>query len=109
VLFFSFNNHFPIDGSFSTASLRLRSPLPIADIVESPSVESQKSDNKAPKKRRKLLRKTKGGKGSADGRRFEPRIWHLKSDFRFTRIFLKGQKGDAINMLLATITSNLSL
>jgi IS5 family transposase len=39
----------------------------------------------------------------------EPRIGHLKSDFRLGRNFLKGQKGDAINLLLAATASNLSL
>jgi len=39
----------------------------------------------------------------------EPRIGHLKSDFRLGRNFLKGQVGDAINLLLAAAASNLSL
>jgi IS5 family transposase len=39
----------------------------------------------------------------------EPRIGHLKSDFRLDRNFLKGQVGDAINLLLAAAASNLSL
>ena len=39
----------------------------------------------------------------------EPRIGHLKSDFRLGRNFLKGQKGDAINLLMAAAASNLSL
>lgn len=39
----------------------------------------------------------------------EPRIGHLKSDFRLGRNFLKGQKGDSINLLLAATASNLSL
>jgi hypothetical protein len=39
----------------------------------------------------------------------EPRIGHLKNDFRLGRNFLKGQKGDAINLLLAASESNLSL
>ena len=39
----------------------------------------------------------------------EPRTGHLKSDFRFGRNFLKGQVGDAINLLLAAAASNLSL
>ena len=39
----------------------------------------------------------------------EPRIGHLKSDFRLGRNFLKGQKGDAINLLLAATAANLSL
>jgi len=39
----------------------------------------------------------------------EPRIGHLKSDFQLGRNFLKGQKGDAINLLLAAVASNLSL
>ena len=39
----------------------------------------------------------------------ERRIGHLKSDFRLDRNFLKGQVGDAINLLLAAAASNLSL
>jgi IS5 family transposase len=39
----------------------------------------------------------------------EPRIGYLKSDFRLDRNFLKGQVGDAINLLLAAVASNLSL
>jgi len=39
----------------------------------------------------------------------EPKIGHLKSDFRLDRNFLKGQVGDAINLLLAAAASNLSL
>jgi IS5 family transposase len=39
----------------------------------------------------------------------EPRIGHLKSDFRLGRNFLKGQVGGAINLLLAAAASNLSL
>ena len=39
----------------------------------------------------------------------EPRIGHPKSDFRLGRNFLKGQVGDAINLLLAAAASNLSL
>lgn len=39
----------------------------------------------------------------------EPRIGHLKSDHRLNRNFLKGQQGDAINLLLASAASNLSL
>ena len=39
----------------------------------------------------------------------EPRIGHLKSDHRLGRYFLKGQQCDAINLLLASAASNLSL
>jgi IS5 family transposase len=39
----------------------------------------------------------------------KPRIRHLKSNFRLGRNFLKGQVGDAINLLLAAAASNLSL
>lgn len=39
----------------------------------------------------------------------EPRIGHLKSDFRLGLNFLKGQQGDAINLLLAASAANLSL
>lgn len=37
----------------------------------------------------------------------EPRIGHLKSDFRLGRNFLRGVLGDAINVLLACAASNL--
>ena len=37
----------------------------------------------------------------------EPRIGHLKSDFRLGRNFLHGVPGDAINVLLACAASNL--
>jgi IS5 family transposase len=37
----------------------------------------------------------------------EPRIGHLKSDFRLGRNFLRGVPGDAINVLLACAASNL--
>ena len=36
----------------------------------------------------------------------EPTIGHLKSDNRLGRNFYKGVKGDAINMLLATVAYN---
>ena len=39
----------------------------------------------------------------------EPRIGHLKSDFRLGRNFLKGVNGDAINLLLAATAANLRL
>jgi len=39
----------------------------------------------------------------------EPRIGHLKSDFRLGRNFLKGVKGDALNLLLAATAANLRL
>jgi IS5 family transposase len=39
----------------------------------------------------------------------EPRIGHLKSDFRLGRNFLNGQVGNPINLLLAAVASNLSL
>jgi IS5 family transposase len=44
-----------------------------------------------------------------NGRRvsIEPRIGHLKSDFRLGRNFLRGVLGDAINVLLACAASNL--
>jgi len=37
----------------------------------------------------------------------QPRIGHLKSDFRLGGNFLNGQVGDAINLLLAAVSSNL--
>jgi IS5 family transposase len=39
----------------------------------------------------------------------EPRIGHLKSDFRLGRNFLRGEQGDAINLILSATASNLSL
>lgn len=39
----------------------------------------------------------------------EPRIGHLKSDFRLGRNFLRGSHGDAMNLLLAATAANLSL
>jgi transposase, IS5 family len=36
----------------------------------------------------------------------EPRIGHLKSDFRLNKNFLKGIAGDAINALMAASASN---
>jgi IS5 family transposase len=39
----------------------------------------------------------------------EPRIGHLKSDFRLGRNFLHGVKGDAMNLLLAATAANLRL
>ena len=44
-----------------------------------------------------------------NGRRvsIEPRIGHLKTDFRLGRNFLRGVLGDAINVLLASAASNL--
>lgn len=39
----------------------------------------------------------------------EPRIGHLKSDFRLGRNFLRGIQGDALNLLLAATAANLSL
>jgi transposase, IS5 family len=39
----------------------------------------------------------------------EPRIGHLKSDFRLGRNFLRGVQGDAMNLLLAATAANLSL
>ena len=39
----------------------------------------------------------------------EPRIGHLKSDFRLGRNFLRGIQGDAMNLLLAATAANLSL
>lgn len=36
----------------------------------------------------------------------EPRIGHLKSDFRLNRNFLKGIEGDAINAMMAATASN---
>ena len=39
----------------------------------------------------------------------EPRIGHLKSDFRLGRNFRRGVNGDAINLLLAATAANLRL
>jgi len=39
----------------------------------------------------------------------EPRIGHLKSNFRLGRNFLKGENGDSMNLLLAAATFDVSL
>jgi IS5 family transposase len=39
----------------------------------------------------------------------EPRLGHLKSDYRLGRNFLRGSAGDAINLLLAATAANLRL
>jgi IS5 family transposase len=45
------------------------------------------------------------------GRRasIEPRIGHLKSDYRLDRNYLKGEVGDSINVMLSAAASNFSL
>lgn len=58
-----------------------------------------KSDNRyqRDKKRKKCRRRAA----------IEPLIGHLKSDFRLSRNFLKGQVGDAINLMMAACAWNL--
>ncbi len=64
---------------------------------------------KRPKKKASAYEKRKARKRFRRRAAIEPRIGHLKSDFRLGRNFLKGQLGDAINLLLAAAASNLSL
>ena len=61
------------------------------------------------KKNARAYEKRKARKRFRRRAAIEPRIGHLKSDFRLDRNFLKGQVGDAINLLLAAAASNLSL
>ncbi len=61
------------------------------------------------KKNASVYEKRKARKRFRRREAIEPRIGHLKSDFRLDRNFLKGQVGDAINLLLAAAASNLSL
>ena len=61
------------------------------------------------KKNASVYEKRKARKRFRHRAAIEPRIGHLKSDFRLDRNFLKGQVGDAINLLLAAAASNLSL
>jgi IS5 family transposase len=64
---------------------------------------------KRPKKEASAYEKRKARNRFRRRAAIEPRIGHLKSDFRLGRNFLKGQLGDAINLLLAAAASNLSL
>jgi IS5 family transposase len=64
---------------------------------------------KPPKKSATNYEKRKARQRFCRRAAIEPRIGHLKSDFRLGRNFLKGQKGDAINLLMAAAASNLSL
>lgn len=61
--------------------------------------EVPESESKAERQRRRRQ----------NGRRvsIEPRIGHLKSDFRLERNYLRGIVGDAINVMLACAASNL--
>jgi IS5 family transposase len=61
------------------------------------------------KKNASVYEKRKARKRFRRRAAIEPKIGHLKSDFRLDRNFLKGQIGDAINLLLAAAASNLSL
>jgi IS5 family transposase len=61
------------------------------------------------KKNASVYQKRKARKRFRRRAAIEPKIGHLKSDFRLDRNFLKGQIGDAINLLLAAAASNLSL
>jgi len=64
---------------------------------------------KAPKKSESPYQKRKARARFRRRAAIEPRIGHLKSDFRLGRNFLKGQEGDSINLLLAATAANLSL
>lgn len=55
--------------------------------------------------KRKLTRREKKRRRRRSA--IEPKIGHLKSDNRMRRCFLKGLKGDAINVVLAAAGSNL--
>jgi IS5 family transposase len=65
----------------------------------------QRPQDTEPKQQQKTDLKHK----ESDSPAIEARIGHLKSDFCLGRNFLKGQVGDAINLLLAAAASNLSL
>ena len=64
---------------------------------------------KAPKKSDSAHQRRKARARFRRRAAIEPRIGHLKSDFRLDRNFLKGQRGDSINLLLAATAANLSL
>ena len=64
---------------------------------------------KAPKKSDSAHQRRKARARFRRRAAIEPRIGHLKSDFRLGRNFLKGQRGDSINLLLAATAANLSL
>ena len=64
---------------------------------------------KAPKKSDSAHQRRKARARFRRRAAIEPRIGHLKSDFRLGRNFLKGQQGDSINLLLAATAANLSL
>lgn len=61
--------------------------------------EVPESESKAERQRRRR----QNGRGVS----IEPRIGHLKSDFRLGRNYLRGIVGDAINVMLACAASNL--
>jgi hypothetical protein len=64
---------------------------------------------KRPKKEASAYEKRKARNRFRRRAAIEPRVGHLKTDFRLGRNFLKGQLGDAINLLLTAAGSNLSL
>jgi IS5 family transposase len=64
---------------------------------------------KAPKKSDSAHQKRKARARFRRRAAIEPRIGHLKSDFRLGRNFLKGQQGDSINLLLAATAAPLTL
>jgi IS5 family transposase len=76
-----------------------RGPREVAGTqIVMPQAEPWPSD-KASRRRRRQQNKRRVS--------IEPRIGHLKSDFRMGRNFLRGVLGDALNVLLACAASNL--
>lgn len=62
---------------------------------------------KKPKNKATAYEKTKARKRFRRRAAIEPVIGHLKQDFRLSRNYLKGTKGDMANVLLAAIAYNL--
>ena len=62
---------------------------------------------KPPLKRDNRYQRDKKRKQCRRRAAIEPIIGHLKSDFRLSRNFLKGIKGDEINLLMAAAAWNL--
>lgn len=72
-------------------------------IVENTEIISPKK----PKKNATAYEKTKARKRFRRRAAIEPVIGHLKQDFRLSRNYLKGTKGDMANVLLAATAYNL--
>jgi IS5 family transposase len=85
--------------SVALADRGFRGPRKVGDTeIVIPQAEPWPADKAGRERRRRQ-----------NGRRvsIEPRIGHLKSDFRLGRNFLRGVRGDVINVLLACAASNL--